>query len=88
MSKSNKQLAPINGYLTYEPGVTERKVTVHTIDDNDPEDDVSYTVLLYSPKGGARLDSAESQMKLKGKFVISHQKYQLSGNPACVVTFN
>ena len=70
MAKPNKQLTPVNGYLTFDPGVAQRKVTIRTVDDNTPEDNTPYTVVLYSPKGGARLDtaSAEFKMRLEGKY--------------------
>lgn len=68
MAKPNRQLTPINGYLTFNPGVAEQKVLIHTVDDNVPEDNTPYTVVLYSPKGGARLEttSAEFKMRLEG----------------------
>lgn len=68
MAKPNRQLTPINGYLTFNPGVAEQKVSIHSVDDDDPEDDTPYTVVLYSPKGGARLEttSAEFKMRLEG----------------------
>lgn len=68
MAKPNRELTPINGYLTFEPQVTERMVEISTVDDNTPEDDTPYTLVLYSPVGGARLDttSAEFKMRLEG----------------------
>ena len=68
MAKPNRELTPINGYLTFEPQVTERKVAISIVDDNTPEDDTPYTLVLYSPVGGARLDttSAEFKMRLEG----------------------
>ncbi|PFX17387.1 G-protein coupled receptor 98 [Stylophora pistillata] len=65
MANSNNELTPINGYLTFEPGVTQRTLTISTIDDNEPEDDTPYNVVLYSPLGGARLDTNEFWMDLK-----------------------
>lgn len=56
----------MNGYLTFEPGVTRRTLTLSTIDDDKPEDDTPYNVVLYSPLGGARLDTNEFWMDLKG----------------------
>lgn len=68
MAKPNRELTPINGYLTFEPQVTERMVEISTVDDITPEDDTPYTLVLYSPVGGARLDttSAEFKMRLEG----------------------
>lgn len=68
MAKPNKELKPINGYLTFDPAVTQRKVEISTVDDDTPEDDTPYTLVLYSPVGGARLDtsSAGFKMRLKG----------------------
>lgn len=66
MSISNNELTPINGYLTFEPGVTRRTLMLSTIDDDKPEDDTPYNVVLYSPLGGARLDTNEFWMDLKG----------------------
>ena len=68
MAKPNKELTPINGYLTFEPEVTQRKVEISTVDDDTPEDDTPYTLVLYSPVGGARLDtnSAGFKMRLEG----------------------
>lgn len=68
MAKPNKELTPINGYLTFEPQVTQRMVEISAVDDNTPEDDTPYTLVLYSPVGGARLDttSAEFKMRLEG----------------------
>lgn len=72
MAKANNELTPINGYLTFEPGVTQRRVAISTVDDDTPEDDTPFTVVLYSPLGGARLDteSAEFKMRLEGNFMI------------------
>ena len=72
MAKTNNELTPVNGYLTFKPGVTQRRVEISTIDDNTPEDDTPYTVVLYSPLGGARLDTAtaEFKMRLEGKLMI------------------
>ena len=67
MANSNNELTPINGYLTFEAGVTQRRLTIRTIDDDTPEDDTPYNVVLYSPLGGARLDTNEFWMDLKGK---------------------
>jgi len=68
MAKPNKELTPINGYLTFEPEVTQRKIEISAVDDDTPEDDTPYTLVLYSPMGGARLDttSAEFKMRLEG----------------------
>ena len=71
MAMPNKELTPVNGYLTFEPQVTERKVEISTVDDNTPEDDTPYTLVLYSPVGGARLDSTSAgfKMRLEGIFL-------------------
>ena len=68
MAKPNNELTPINGYLTFEPGVVQRKVEISTVDDDTPEDDTPYTLVLYSPVGGARLDTASAgfEMRLEG----------------------
>ena len=65
MAKPNEQLSPVNGYLTFAPGVTQKRVLIHTVDDNTPEDNTPYTVVLYSPKGGARLDTASAEFKVR-----------------------
>ena len=72
MAKPNKELTPINGYLTFEPQVTQRMVEISAVDDDTPEDDTPYTLVLYSPVGGARLDttSAEFKMRLEGILLI------------------
>ena len=70
MAQPNGELSPINGYLTFEPGVSQRQASIRTVDDNIPEDDTSYIVVLYSPTGGARLNTGTSEFKLtlKGNF--------------------
>lgn len=64
MEKSNDELSPINGYLIFEPDVSRQQLSIHTIDDDSPEDDTSYYVVLYSPAGGARLDTGPNEFKL------------------------
>ena len=66
MAKSNEQLTPVNGYLTFDPGVSQGIVTIRTVDDDVAEEDKTYTAVLYSPKGGARLDTNNDIMSLKG----------------------
>ena len=69
MAIPNKQFTSINGYLTFNPGVSQGMVTIRTVDDDVPEDDPPYTVVLYSPKGGARLDTGSHFiMQLEGIF--------------------
>ena len=68
MKKSNDDLSPINGYLTFEPYVSQQQLSIYTVDDDIPEDDTSYYVVLYSPAGGAQLNtqSNEFMLTLKG----------------------
>ena len=68
MKKSNDDLSPINGYLTFEPYVSQQQLSIHTVDDDIPEDDTSYYVVLYSPAGGARLNTQSNEfiLTLKG----------------------
>ena len=69
MAKPNEQLTPVNGYLTFQPGVKQQKVGIRAVDDITPEDNTPYTVVLYSPKGGARLDTNEFIMLLEGELI-------------------
>ena len=64
MAEPNNEVKPINGYLTFDPGVQQRTIGIGTINDNKPEDKTRYTMVLYSPYGGARLDTAFSDFKL------------------------
>lgn len=68
MKKSNDDLSPINGYLIFEPYVSQQQLSIHTVDDDIPEDDTSYYVVLYSPAGGARLNTQSNEfiLTLKG----------------------
>lgn len=64
MEQSNDELSPINGYLIFEPYVSQQQLSIHTVDDDIPEDDTSYYVVLYSPVGGARLHTRSNEFKL------------------------
>lgn len=64
MAKRNDELSPINGYLIFEPYVSRQQLSIHTVDDDTPEGDTSYLVVLYSPTGGARLHTASNEFKL------------------------
>ena len=68
MEESNDELSPINGYLIFEPYVSQQQLSIHTVDDDIFEDDKSYYVVLYSPAGGARFntDTNEFILSLKG----------------------
>ncbi|XP_068693739.1 adhesion G-protein coupled receptor V1-like isoform X3 [Montipora foliosa] len=79
MAQPNGELSPINGYLTFEPGVSQRQASIRTVDDNIPEDDTSYIVVLYSPTGGARLNTGTSEFKLTLKVLKSDNANGLFG---------
>ncbi|XP_015763361.1 PREDICTED: G-protein coupled receptor 98-like [Acropora digitifera] len=79
MKKSNDDLSPINGYLIFEPYVSQQQLSIHTVDDDIPEDDTSYYVVLYSPAGGARLNTQSNEFILTLKVLKSDNANGLFG---------
>ena len=66
MAKPTEQLKPINGYLTYTEHMNKQDITISTIDDDIAEKKETFSVMLFSPKGGARLDKSYKESRLTG----------------------
>ena len=61
-------ITPINGYLEYPESLASRVVTLTTNDNEIPEDEKEYSVILVSSRGGAEIDNlSNSKANLKGK---------------------
>jgi hypothetical protein len=60
-------ITPINGYLDYPESLTSRVVALTTTDNDLPEDEEKYSVILVSSRGGADIDSSSNSVaKLTG----------------------
>ena len=66
MSKGIKKLAPINGYMTYDEGISKQDIRIGTVDNNLPEKEETFSLMLFSPRGGARVEDSGKESRLTG----------------------
>ena len=49
MALANTDYVPLNGTLTFPPGVTSQSITVYIVNNPVPHDDLNFTVYLFNP---------------------------------------
>ncbi|XP_031564731.1 adhesion G-protein coupled receptor V1-like [Actinia tenebrosa] len=64
MPKAINDFKQLNGYLDFPAGVRHRNIEIRTVDDDLPEEDEKFPVILLAPKGGATLDENHAKAVL------------------------
>lgn len=56
-ANAGEDFVETSGVLTFQPGETEKDITVTIVDDDQPEEDEMFIVKLANPRPGAKLGS-------------------------------
>lgn len=67
ISSTTDKISPINGYLQYQPGMSQKDIFIQTIDNSVPEPETLYVIKLLGLVGEARMGSARSS-RIKSEF--------------------
>lgn len=63
---AKKDVKPISGYLTFEPGITSHVLQIQSVQDQEDEGNEVFAVKLLSGRGGARITRADGIGKVTG----------------------